>query len=96
MDPTTLETRATGSEVVHSVVIFSRYGDRTSKLFNPTRLTPLGQNQIFKSGQFYRSRYLDLNSEHYLHGVDQDRYNAAQIYAAAPDQVSSTLSLGLA
>lgn len=92
MHATTLETRATGSEVVHSVVIFSRHGDRTSKLFNTTRLTSLGQNQIYNSGQFYRKRYLDPNSEHYINGISQDRYNATQVYSAAPDQVSPTPS----
>lgn len=74
------------SETVYGTAIFSRHGDRTWKGAPPTRLTTVGQIQLFNSGSYWRSRYLDANSTHQISSVSKDTYKAAQISAAAPDQ----------
>lgn len=76
------------AETVHGVVVFSRHGDRTSKFFPPTRLTALGQNQMYNSGAFYRSRYINSNSTSHISGISAREVVSSQLYAAAPDQVS--------
>lgn len=76
------------AETVHGVVVFSRHGDRTSKFFPPTQLTALGQNQLYNSGAFYRSRYIDSNSTSHISGISTREVISSQLYAAAPDQVS--------
>lgn len=78
------------AETVHGVVVFSRHGDRTSKFFPPTQLTALGQNQMYNSGAFYRSRYIDPNSASYISGISAREIVSSQLYAAAPDQVSNS------
>ena len=74
------------AETVHGAVIFSRHGDRTWKGAPPTRLTTLGQNQLYSSGQFWRSRYVSSSSPKHIAGVNSDTFNPAQISASAPDQ----------
>ncbi|RPB06237.1 phosphoglycerate mutase-like protein [Choiromyces venosus 120613-1] len=81
-----IRERATEGETVHSVVIFSRHGDRTAKTLGTTKLTALGKNQVYSSGQFYRARYLNSNSSHFIKGITGDRYVEKEVFASAPDQ----------
>lgn len=75
-------------ETIHGAVVFSRHGDRTAKITPPTRLTAVGKNQLYSSGSFYRSRYIDTNSTK-ITGISVEEIAASQLYAAAPDQVSN-------
>lgn len=77
-------------ETVHGAVIFSRHGDRTAKILPPTVLTALGKNQLYNSGSFYRSRYIDANSPTQITGISVSNVVSSQLYAAAPDQVSQS------
>ncbi|CUS13628.1 unnamed protein product [Tuber aestivum] len=81
-----LGERATEGEMVRSVLIFSRHGDRTPKNLGTTRLTTLGKNQIYASGEFYRTRYLDSNSTHFIKGISGRRYVEKEMFASTPDQ----------
>jgi len=88
-----IRERATEGETVRSVVIFSRHGDRTAKIVGPTKLTTLGKTQIYASGEFYRARYLDSNSTHFIKGISGGEYVAKDVFASAPDQVLPILSM---
>jgi len=68
------------------VVIFSRHGDRTAKIVGPTKLTTLGKTQAYASGEFYRARYLNSNSTHFIKGISGGEYIAKDVFASAPDQ----------
>ncbi|KAF8539958.1 histidine phosphatase superfamily [Trichophaea hybrida] len=74
------------SETIHGAVIFSRHGDRTWKGAPPTKLTALGQNQMYNSGSYWRSRYLTSSSPHQISGINSHIYSAAQFSASAPNQ----------
>ncbi|KAI5817413.1 histidine phosphatase superfamily [Pyronema omphalodes] len=74
------------TETVHGAVIFSRHGDRTWKGAPPTKLTAVGQNQLFNSGEYWRSRYLASGSQQQISGIDSNIYEPAQFSAAAPNQ----------
>lgn len=85
-----IRERATEGETVRSVVIFSRHGDRTAKIVGPTKLTTLGKTQVYASGEFYRARYLNSNSTHFIKGISGGEYVAKDVFASAPDQVLPT------
>lgn len=70
----------------HAVTIFTRHGDRTWKGAPPTKLTALGQNQVFSQGQYWRSRYLSGDSDARIDGINEDTFDPAQLSASAPDQ----------
>ncbi|PNS18383.1 Lysosomal acid phosphatase [Sphaceloma murrayae] len=74
------------ADTVHSVVVFTRHGDRTSKFYPGYTLTNLGSTQVFESGNFYRQRYLTNTSEYQIAGISQDRVVPSQVWASAPDQ----------
>ncbi|KAF4549121.1 Hypothetical protein D9617_23g005360 [Elsinoe fawcettii] len=74
------------AETVHSVVVFSRHGDRSSKYFPGYQMTALGATQVYESGSFYRQRYISNTSEFQIAGISADRVNEPQIWASAPDQ----------
>jgi hypothetical protein len=50
------------AETILGAYIFHRHGDRTTKSYPPTSLTPLGYQQVYQSGEFYRSRYISNGS----------------------------------
>jgi prostatic aicd phosphatase len=79
-------SQSTSGETVHGVVIFSRHGDRTWKGAPPTALTVVGQNQLFNSGEFWHSRYLNSSSSSQISGISPDSYDPSQLYASAPDE----------
>lgn len=74
------------SETIHGAVIFSRHGDRTWKGAPPTALTALGQNQMYDSGTYWRSRYCASDSAYKISGLSEYVYNPTQLIAAAPNQ----------
>lgn len=73
---------AGAAETVLGAYIFHRHGDRTPKALAPTNLTALGYEQVYTSGQYYRSRYLTGNSK--IHGLSQDQVKLSQLAATAP------------
>ncbi|PSK59225.1 Lysosomal acid phosphatase [Elsinoe australis] len=74
------------AETIHSVVVFSRHGDRTSKYFPVYQLTALGATEVYETGDFYRQRYLSNTSEFQIAGISSDRVVEPQVWASAPDQ----------
>ena len=73
------------SSTVVAVLLISRHGDRTAKIQGNTQLTTLGKNQVFNTGSFFRSRYLNKSSPNFIRNVDTE-YFAEQVYAASPYQ----------
>lgn len=74
------------SETVYGSVVVSRHGDRTWKGAPPTKLTIVGQNQMYNSGAYWRSRYLASDSSYRISGISENTYSAGQISASAPNQ----------
>jgi len=74
------------ADTVKGAVIFSRHGDRTWKGAPPTKLTAVGQQQIYNSSTYWRSRWLESGSEYQIVNLSEDVYNSAQFSAATPDQ----------
>ena len=71
-------------ETVLGVYIFHRHGDRTSKSTPPTSLTDLGYQQVYQSGNFYRSRYVDSNASYPIYGLATDIVKTSQLSVEAP------------
>ncbi|KAE8444987.1 hypothetical protein EG329_013993 [Mollisiaceae sp. DMI_Dod_QoI] len=71
-------------ETVLGVYIFHRHGDRTSKSFAPTTLTDLGYQQVWQSGNFYRSRYIDSNASSPIYGIAPSVVKNTQLNVQAP------------
>jgi len=83
------------AETVLGVYIFSRHGDRTSKSTPPTVLTDLGYQEIFTSGDYYRSRYIASDASRKIHGIASDIVKLSQITASAPvDNVLQASGIG--
>ncbi|KAL5377417.1 hypothetical protein PMIN06_010813 [Paraphaeosphaeria minitans] len=70
------------AETVLGAYMFHRHGDRTPKALAPTNLTALGYEQVYTSGQYYRSRYLTGNSK--IKGMNEDIVKLSQLAATAP------------
>jgi hypothetical protein len=68
---------------VVAVMLVGRHGDRTSKVQGNTKLTTLGKNQVFNTGSYFRSRYMNASSPNYIQDTSPD-YAANQIYASTP------------
>jgi len=68
---------------VVAVFLIGRHGDRTPLVEGNTQLTTLGKNQVFNTGSYFRSRYLNSSSPNFIENVDT-HYFYNQIYAAAP------------
>ena len=82
-------------ETVYGVYIFHRHGDRTPKITPPTKLTELGYQEIYTSGQFYRERYVADGAQFKIQGLSTDIAVASQLYVAAPlDTVLQNSALG--
>jgi hypothetical protein len=77
----------TSAETVLGVYMFHRHGDRTSKSTPPTNLTDLGYNQVYNSGQYYRSRYVSSEATSKIYGLNTDLVLQSQIQASAPSDV---------
>ncbi|KAL1608426.1 hypothetical protein SLS60_003368 [Paraconiothyrium brasiliense] len=73
---------AEAAETVLGAYMFHRHGDRTPKSLAPTNLTALGYEQVYTSGQYYRSRYLTGDSK--IKGINQDTVRLTQLAVTAP------------
>jgi hypothetical protein len=78
----TLLGGADATETVLGAYIFHRHGDRTPKALAPTNLTALGYEQVYTSGQYYRSRYLSGASK--IRGINSDTVKLSQLAVTAP------------
>ena len=74
------------AETIHGVVVFTRHGDRTTRMFPGYHLTNLGAQQAYNSGQFYRERYVATGSESQIAGIAPDEVDSRQVWASAPNQ----------
>lgn len=84
---------ADAAETVLGAYIFHRHGDRTAKALAPTNLTTLGYEQVYTSGQYYRSRYLEGNSK--IYGINEDQVKLSQLQVQAPvDNVLQNSAMG--
>ncbi|OCK79659.1 phosphoglycerate mutase-like protein [Lepidopterella palustris CBS 459.81] len=82
------------AETLLGAYIFHRHGDRTPKSLPPANLTSLGYDQVFSSGQYYRSRYL-TNSSSKIHGLNADIVKLSQLAVTAPvDNVLQNSAMG--
>jgi prostatic aicd phosphatase len=77
---------AVAAQTVHSVVVFSRHGDRTAKFYKGYHLTNLGANQVHAAGNYYRQRYVEDGASNQIAGISADEAVPSQIWASAPDQ----------
>lgn len=73
---------AQAAETVLGVYMFHRHGDRTPKSLAPTNLTTLGYEQVYTSGEYYRSRYLTGSSK--IRGINEDLVRLSQLSVTAP------------
>lgn len=71
-------------ETVLGVYIFHRHGDRTTKSYAPTTLTDLGYQQVWQSGNFYRSRYVDSTATSPIFGIASNVVKNSQLSVEAP------------
>ncbi|KAF1971777.1 phosphoglycerate mutase-like protein, partial [Bimuria novae-zelandiae CBS 107.79] len=84
---------AEAAETVLGAYMFHRHGDRTPKVLAPTNLTALGYEQVYTSGQYYRSRYLTGDSK--IKGINEDTVKLSQLAVTAPvDNVLQTSAQG--
>ncbi|KAK3687620.1 histidine phosphatase superfamily [Podospora appendiculata] len=60
------------AETVLGAFIFHRHGDRTTKSYTPVTLTPLGAEQVFTSGSWYRDNYISADAPSRINGVSSD------------------------
>lgn len=72
------------AERVLGAYIFQRHGDRTAKALPPAKLTDLGYNQEYMSGNFFHQRYISASSQNHIEGISSSVVNLAQISASAP------------
>lgn len=80
---------------VLGVYMFHRHGDRSAKSTPPTALTTLGYQEVYTSGDYYRSRYLSNSSALQIHGISSDVVKQSQIAASSPyDDVLQPSTMG--
>lgn len=85
------------TEQVLGVYIFHRHGDRTSKSTPPANLTTLGYDQVYRSGQYYRSRYVASDAGYRISGIESDVVKQSQVAISAPeDDVLQHSAMGFA
>lgn len=77
-----LLTGSGAAETVLGAYIFHRHGDRTPKALAPTNLTALGYEQVYTSGSYYRSRYLEGSSK--INGINEDLVKLSQLSVVSP------------
>lgn len=75
---------ATAAETILGAYIFSRHGDRTTKAYSPVKLTALGAEQVYRSGSWYRSRYIDEKSSTRINGISSDLADLTELSVTAP------------
>ena len=67
------------AETVLGVYMFHRHGDRTPKALAPANLTDLGYQEVYTSGDYYRSRYIASDAEYKIYGINTDIVKQTQI-----------------
>ncbi|KAI1387097.1 histidine acid phosphatase-like protein [Hypoxylon trugodes] len=72
------------TETILGVYIFHRHGDRTAKSLAPTNLTALGADEVFQSGDFYRTRYVASDASSPIHGLSNDIAVPTQLSVISP------------
>ncbi|KAI8940946.1 hypothetical protein NX059_002199 [Plenodomus lindquistii] len=86
----------TGTEAAETILgayIFHRHGDRTPKALAPTNLTALGYDQVYTSGSYYRSRYLEGSAK--IKGINEDFVKLSQLSVTSPvDNVLQNSAMG--
>ncbi|KAK5716331.1 hypothetical protein LTR17_016445 [Elasticomyces elasticus] len=83
------------NETVLGVYMFHRHGDRTSKSTPPANLTDLGYQEVYTSGQYYRSRYIANDATYRINGINADVVKQSQIAVSAPsDTVLQNSAVG--
>jgi hypothetical protein len=81
------------AEIVLGAYVFHRHGDRTPKSLAPTNLTALGYEQVYTSGQYYRSRYMSGSTK--IHGINKDTVKLSQLSVTSPvDNVLQNSAMG--
>lgn len=86
---------SSSADQVLSVYTFHRHGDRTDKSHPPTSLTDLGYTQVYNSGQYYRSRYVEAGALLPILNLNQNLVLESQIQASAPsDTVIQNSAMG--
>ncbi|KAF2205574.1 phosphoglycerate mutase-like protein [Delitschia confertaspora ATCC 74209] len=89
----TLLTPSDAAETVLGAYIFHRHGDRSAKSTPPTSLTTLGYQQVYTSGQYYRSRYVNGSSQ--IKDLSSDSVKLSQLSVTAPvDNVLQSSAMG--
>jgi len=86
-----LLSSSVSAETVLGVYMFHRHGDRTPKALAPANLTDLGYQQVYSSGDYYRSRYIDSDADHKILGMNTDIVKQSQISASAPSDTGEYL-----
>ncbi|KAK8199671.1 histidine phosphatase superfamily [Phyllosticta capitalensis] len=83
------------AETVVGVYMYHRHGDRTPKALKPANLTDLGYQEVYQSGEYYRSRYVDSTADVKIHGLNSDIVKQSQIDVSAPsDDVLQNSAMG--
>jgi len=91
----TLLPLTSSADTVLGAYTYHRHGDRTDKSHPPTSLTDLGYNQVFNSGQYYRSRYIQRGAAFPIPNLNPDLVLQSQIQASAPaDNVIQNSAMG--
>lgn len=75
---------ASSADTLLAVYTFHRHGDRTDKSHPPTSLTSLGYTEVYNSGQYYRTRYVQRGASFPIAGMATDVVVQSQIQASAP------------
>jgi hypothetical protein len=79
--------QSSSDEQVLGIYMFHRHGDRTAKSTPPANLTNLGYEQVYRSGQYYRNRYIASDADFRINDVESDIVKQSQIAISAPADV---------
>ncbi|KAF1362109.1 phosphoglycerate mutase-like protein [Lizonia empirigonia] len=84
---------AEAAETILGAYIFHRHGDRTPKALAPTNLTTLGYEEVYRSGQYYNSRYITGDSK--IKGINEEIVKLSQLSVSSPvDNVLQNSAMG--
>ncbi|KAH8911077.1 phosphoglycerate mutase-like protein [Coniochaeta sp. PMI_546] len=72
------------AEKVIGTYIFHRHGDRTTKSYSPVSLTPLGTEQVFASGTYYRDLYVSSAATAQIQSISPTIPKLSQLTVTAP------------
>lgn len=73
------------ADTIVGVYLVTRHGDRTSKEAPPTSLTPLGIQEAYDTGAYFRDRYVDsTDNDTEIAGISVNAVKLGQIAPTAP------------